>query len=286
MYMSKPLYQYEDLKVFPMPSAVSPFWIEMAGTSYCDGDYHLRRDHARVCVGEYIISGKGTLLIEGRTYHPQAGDIYILPEFTEHEYFADANEPWTKMFFNARGTGIPLLLNAFEMKNRFLFTHCEPLRPIFEEILAETRRDLPDDEIMVDCCALFVRLLFCLYNRIRNTDGTLSEAQDIKAFIENNLDRRLSMSEIAAHIYRSKDYTNRIFKRYYDTTPYLYYMRMRMEKARVLLHDTSLTIEEISERLGYRDAKSFSKQFHYMIGMSPSGYRKLDFKARKVGGET
>lgn len=284
--VTKPLYEYEDFKAFPKPVDMPPFWLEMSGISHCDGDYRVFREDSKVCVCEYIIKGSGTLHIGGKTYHPRAGDIYILPEFEKHEYYTDPDDPWTKIFFNARGTGVSSMLNAFEMKNKVLFSNCEDLYPVFENLFLKTQEELPTEQIMIDCCELFVQLLFRLYNKIKTTDETLEEAQKVKSFIENNIERELSVKEIADSIYRSRDYTNRLFKRYYNTTPYAYFNNLRVEKAKALLQHTSLSVQQISEKLGYKNGKSFSKHFRYTTGMTASHYRQIEHGARKALAQT
>lgn len=279
--MTKALYDYEVVKCFPKPIDMPPFWIEMCGISECDEKYHIVREDSKVCVCEYIIKGKGTLHISGKTYHPKAGDIYMLPEFERHEYYVDPKDPWTKIFLNVRGTGVSHMLNAFEMKNKFLFSDCEEFYPVFEKIFSKAQENIPAEQIMIECCEFFVHLLFCLYNKSKNADENRNEAQEVKSFIENNLERELSMKEIAASIYRSRDYTNRLFKRYYDTTPYTYYLELRVEKAKALLLHTTMSIQQISEKLGYKSGKCFSKQFRYMTGMTASYYRKKEHGARR-----
>ena len=279
--MVKAVYDYEDVKCFQNPVDMPPFWFEMAGISCCDERYHIVREDSKVCVCEYIMKGSGTLHIGGKTYHPKAGDIYILPEFARQEYYVNPKEPWTKIFFNVRGTGVSSMLNAFELKNKFLFSDCEDLYPVFEQIFSKTRENIPVEQIMTECCELFVRLLFCLYNKIKTADGTLEEAQKVKAFIENNIERELSMKAIADSIYRSRDYTNRLFKRYYNVTPYAYYRELRVEKAKALLQHTTLSVQQISEKLGYKSGKCFSKQFQYMTGMTATAYRKKEHRAKR-----
>lgn len=275
------MYDYEDVKCFPKPVDMPPFWVEMAGVSNCDEQYHILREDSKVCVCEYIIKGSGTLHIGGRTYHPKAGDIYILPEFERHEYYTDPKEPWTKIFFNIRGTAVSSMLNAFELKNKILFSGCEELCPVFEKIFLKTQGNIPAEQIMIECCELFVHLLFCLYNKVKTTNETMEEAQKVKLFIENNIERELTMKEIADSIYRSRDYTNKLFKRYYDTTPYAYYLDLRVEKAKALLQHTTLSIRQISEKLGYKNGKGFSKQFRYITGMTASHYRKIEHGAKR-----
>lgn len=274
------MYDYEDVKCFPKPVDMPPFWIEMAGFSECDEQYHISREDSKVCVCEYIIKGSGTLHIGGKTYHPKAGDIYILPEFTKHDYYTDPEDPWKKIFFNVRGTAVSSMLNAFELKNRILFSDCEEVYTVFEKIILKTQENISVEQIMIECSEHFIHLLFRLYNKVKTMDETMGEAQKVKMFVENNIERELTMKEIADSIYRSRDYTNKLFKRYYNMTPYAYYLNLRIEKAKALLQHTTLSIQQISEKLGYKNGKCFSKQFQYMAGVSPSHYRKTWHGAR------
>jgi transcriptional regulator GlxA family with amidase domain len=167
------------------------------------------------------------------------------------------------------------------MKSKYLFSNCEEFYPIFEKVYLKSRENLPIDQFMGEGCELFVRILFLLHNKNKTADITLEEAQRAKAFIENNIERELSMKEIADSIFRSRDYTNRIFKRYYNVTPYVYYLNLRIEKAKALLQHTSMSIQQISEKLGYKSGKCFSKQFRYMAGMTATDYRKKNHGAHR-----
>lgn len=272
--IGKPKYHYEDVKCFARPSETPPFWVEMSGVSNCDGRYSILREESNVCVCEYIIKGSGTLHYNGKTYHPKAGDIYLLPEFTRHEYYTNPDDPWIKIFFNVYGTGVSSMLNAFDMKNKFLFSNCEELHPLFENFFLKTQEDIPVEQVMKECCMLFAGLLYCLHDKLQKTNEPTKEAQKIKDFIEKNIERELSVREIADSVYRSPDYVNKIFRRYYETTPYAYYMHLRTEKAKALLQHTSLSIQEISERLGYKNSHYFSKQFRYVTGITATMYRR------------
>ena len=64
-------------------------------------------------------------------------------------------------------------------------------------------------------------------------------------------------------------------------TPYAYYLELRVEKAKALLQHTALSIQQISEKLGYKSGKCFSEQFQYMTGMTATYYRKKEHGAKR-----
>lgn len=268
------VFDYEDVKSFEQSVEMPPFWIEMAGSSKCDEKYHIIREESYVVVCEYIIKGSGTLHVDDKTYYPSAGDVYILPEYSRHEYYTNPNDPWVKIFFNVQGTGVTTMLQEFGLKDQVLFSNCEDLYPIFEAFYAKTKEEVPIEEIMEECCTLYIRLLMRLRNKMQDISKTSTEMQALQEFIDSNIYRELTIKEMSDAIYRSRDYVNKLVKRYYNVSLYTYYINFRVDKAKALLQHTSLPILEISERLGYQSSQYFSKQFRHVTGVTPSYFRR------------
>lgn len=70
----------------------------------------------------------------------------------------------------------------------------------------------------------------------------------------------------------------RAFKAEMQETPQRYVIRLKTEKARLLLTETDMKIKDIARRLGYEDPLYFSAVFKKYVGVSPEIYRK---KVRK-----
>jgi AraC-like DNA-binding protein len=49
---------------------------------------------------------------------------------------------------------------------------------------------------------------------------------------------------------------------------------VRHERARALLADPALSVAQVAQRLGYRDAANFSRAFRRQAGVPPSEYRR------------
>lgn len=71
-----------------------------------------------------------------------------------------------------------------------------------------------------------------------------------------------------------KYYFISLFKEYTGLSPHAYRTRIKMERAKELLADTSMTNGEIAELLGYKDPLYFSRAFKKYAGKSPNAYRK------------
>lgn len=66
-------------------------------------------------------------------------------------------------------------------------------------------------------------------------------------------------------------------RRFHETTgmsPHHYALGMRVAEAKRFLTDTSMSMGEIAEQLGYRDIYFFSRQFRRFVGTAPSTFRK------------
>lgn len=81
-------------------------------------------------------------------------------------------------------------------------------------------------------------------------------------------------AKLAAEAGLSPSGLRRQFKGATGVSLHAYALQCRASAARRLLAESSLPIKEIAERLGYRDAYFFSRQFRKWSGMPPAAFRK------------
>ncbi|TXK60964.1 GlxA family transcriptional regulator [Alkalisalibacterium limincola] len=93
-------------------------------------------------------------------------------------------------------------------------------------------------------------------------------------FVQRELHRELSVSELAAHCGTSERSLLRRFHSEYGLSPLAHIQRLRVERAKALLETTHLSFEEVMERCGYRDVSSFRKLFKRATRMTPADYRE------------
>ena len=132
---------------------------------------------------------------------------------------------------------------------------------------------LPENEIQAALQGLFVEILARL-SYAQAESGYSDEAVKLQNFLNANLDRIVSTKELAAEIYRSPDYCQKLFRREFGVTPYAYQLDRKMQIAKALLTDTTRSVGEIAESLGYSDLHYFSNLFMEKCGCRPLRYRK------------
>ena len=94
-----------------------------------------------------------------------------------------------------------------------------------------------------------------------------------KRYIDRNYASPIKVEDIAEEIGVDRKYLRNLFFKYFSVSTKDYITGVRMEKAKELLADKSLAVNEIALAVGYSDALGFSKIFKKHTGVSPSEYR-------------
>lgn len=101
-----------------------------------------------------------------------------------------------------------------------------------------------------------------------------SKFWEVLAFMENHLSEPLTCERLAriAHMHPSS--FQKAFKDEYGVTPKLKHRQLRLEKARRLLENPSLTLEAIAHECGYCDAAYLIRIFQQLYLQTPGQYRQ------------
>lgn len=88
-------------------------------------------------------------------------------------------------------------------------------------------------------------------------------------FEEANLDRPVSVAELAAAAGLSESHLHRLFLQETGTTPHRHLVATRLERARELLRTSPLSVKEVCARSGFRDLPNFCRLFKRAYGVPP-----------------
>jgi two-component system response regulator YesN len=92
-------------------------------------------------------------------------------------------------------------------------------------------------------------------------------------FIEENFNKDITLEETAAQSQLSSFYFCKLFKQQLEMNFIDYLTKRRIGEAKNLLMESSLSIKEISYRIGYNDPNYFTRVFRKLENLSPSQYR-------------
>ena len=255
----------------------------MAGISYCDGTYRMKRQDSAETVIEYVVEGRGYLHVNGENYAATAGDVYILRKKTTHTYSSDARYPWVKIFFNIRGSLAEKILDEYQLGDSGrVVLGAEGLEQDFRDMLEDLMDSTVGQTERFDRATVnFLKIIIKLTNMQRaagvHKDDLMSVENEMNTLIEYitmNPRRIVSNQELADVIFRSKDYIIKRFFANFGATPYDYQIQQKIFSAKNMLANMNLSVKEIANSLGYDDQHYFSYMFKKRCGMSPTQYRK------------
>lgn len=93
-------------------------------------------------------------------------------------------------------------------------------------------------------------------------------------YIDSNLDKPLTLEELASVASFSRFHFSRIFHSIVGETPFQFIQRVRIEKAAMLLlTNRKMNISDIATKCGFSDLSVFSRNFKSCFGVSPTSYR-------------
>ncbi|MEM7250712.1 MAG: GlxA family transcriptional regulator [Pseudomonadota bacterium] len=110
-----------------------------------------------------------------------------------------------------------------------------------------------------------------LRSRLGGAQPKLLEAV---ALMEANVEEPMSLNEIAEHISLSRRQLERLFQKHLKCVPTRYYLELRLERARQLLLQTSMSIVDVALASGFVSPPHFSKCYREYFGVPPRDERR------------
>ena len=246
------------------------------------------KDHYKI---HYVSSGKGTFVCEGKTYEIGQGSGFLICPDTSCTYQADVDDPWSYSWVAFNGMHAETYLKRAGLSRSQPVFNCAGeaearISSCFNGMLAAGRSENSRD----------IKLLSVLYEflgLIIDTVGPKTPeeyAVNVKEhyihqavnFIEMNYSHSINIEDLASELNLNRKYMSKLFKEIVGVTPQNYLIRYRMERAAELMKNTSLSIGEIAQSVGYPDQLLFSRMFKKVMGAAPREHRKLAVDSASV----
>lgn len=109
---------------------------------------------------------------------------------------------------------------------------------------------------------------------MRQSSTALLSVENAMTFINNNLDKKLVLEDIAKVAGFSRTYFSSLFSQLNGLSPWEYITIKRIEKSKQLLKSTDVSIIEIAELCGFSNISNFNRIFQRSVGTTPGKYRK------------
>ncbi len=224
--------------------------------------------HRKACIGT-LESGRAIFSVRGKEYIINKGDTY----------FIDSNEPHSMKSIDENGFSYIVL--CFESLSNFYNEDIKFNESVVKDYslgnkLTEAFSCIIKSDLSIEReCILFdileYILPYCTFNTgIKLIDIGINKACD---FINDNLTRKINLSDLAAAANMSKFHFVRLFQKKIGITPYDYLLQARIKLSKdMLLKDSSIT--DVALELGFTDQSHFTKLFKKFTGITPAEYLK------------
>jgi transcriptional regulator GlxA family with amidase domain len=116
--------------------------------------------------------------------------------------------------------------------------------------------------------------------------GTADPLGPALTWAVRNLDRPLSVGELASRAAVSERTFMRRFRAAHGTSPHRWLVHQRVLRARRLLETSAATVEQVADACGFGAAATLRHEFRRLVGTSPTAYRRQFARAESfpVGG--
>lgn len=228
-----------------------------------------------------IETGSQTYEVEGERITVSAGQfLWIMPRV---KHVALQEIPHTdKYAFYLQAIGNSAFAQAQEGAPPFLVGELPPLvRDGIGLVVSEWERKTSFGKMLIknrvaECVIHFLRMQEINFSEaLCDTDEGEDERFVLaRQYIEDNIHRAISVSELAAYCHLSEKQLTRIFRQETEGTVAAYMRCARCRQIEKMLAETTLSLCEISGVLGFGNEYHFHAFYKKYAGMTPGAYRR------------
>jgi AraC-like DNA-binding protein len=227
----------------------------------------------------YITQGKG---IFKSNHHRETevgeGTMFMLFPGEWHTYRPDSETGWNEFWIGFEGSTIDnrVKCNFFDVREPLFNVGLkEDVITLYQRAIETAQHQLFGYQQLL--AGIVNHLLSLIYSGGHQNDFEKIHISDrinkARAIMRENLNKDISMREIASKINMNYTVFRRQFKEYTGFTPVHYMQELRLQKSKELLVNTRQTSQEIAFNVGFGNADYFCTLFKKTQGISPLQYR-------------
>ena len=226
----------------------------------------------------YVDKGELLTTIDGVSYHLKQGDLifYAPMQFHTQSTFEKISSSYLTINFKMNFNHADLLCNKiFSLKRDSYF--------IVTRLIEELSNDnlYSDDLSLCYLKELIIQMLRFDNSHFHSKPTTHMQQtyenellNDILLYIDDNIYEKISVSTLCDHFCISTSMLHSLFRKNMNNTAKNYINELKLSKSKELIRNSTHTLSEISEMLGFSSIHYFSKKFKSYFNISPTEYSK------------
>ncbi len=217
----------------------------------------------RPCIG-YVKKGHAKFLYKGKTLYANPGDLIYISSKTMYQsiWLGSPDIEWYYIDFE------------FSSKHAFGDYQFQILKSYSTDLFEKMYLSYENSPML--CISYFYELLDDIYKKLERSYSTASYNNVASAieYIEANYNKKISVNTLAELCHSSQSGLFKLFKKATGVSPITYKHNIMIQHAISLITSTDMSIEEISEKVGFSSSNYFRKIFIKLTKKTPKQLRK------------
>ncbi|WP_068673425.1 AraC family transcriptional regulator [Oceanobacillus sp. Castelsardo] len=253
------------------------YYLSNGGRYICSNKYIIERDNYFQFLFIYVKKGKMEISYNNQIHYAGPHSFVFLDCYNPHLYRSISDQvsfSWMHFTGNASREHYEALYNyngcVFPLESNWR------VPDYLEQILSM----MENNEVDEQSASILIQRIFYELDFISNHSESDTIDEKITksiSFIENHYMDDISLEEIANHVNISPYHFSRVFKKYKNYSPHQYLISYRINKAKDLLHHTTISVNDIAFKCGFNSASHFVNTFKRHTNLSPNQFRKIKF---------
>ncbi|MBD0380758.1 AraC family transcriptional regulator [Paenibacillus sedimenti] len=265
------------------PSAGQPFPLFIENIGHHEDQEKLVRDEGYPCYHWLqSFSGEGEFWLEGKSFRMNRGmGVLMLPR-TPHAYWA-VTERWCTQYVTFGGKLADAILSTLDLHESALFRWEEysPLQTALERMIvhAEAGAEYTGYDASSDLYHFLTTLK--KHGQVNNRASITNQIMLLQPLLDwlereyGNPD--IGLENMALILGVTSRHMNTLFQHAFGLSPYSYLILLRLRKSKeMLLNHQHMTVKDVAEQVGFRDASHFVASFRKHVGLTPERFRQLN----------
>lgn len=245
----------------------------------------------------YVYEGSGHVILEDRFYAVHPRTLMIFKPFQLHYIHMDIPPKYTTSLVKVKPTFMEqcshFLPRCHDIISGFLNDDASPqifqLNELQHDQLHDRFRNLHDvstsnkGDLHEEAAILFILNFFidlivnimptAVAGRPTKPLRTTQRINEVLKWVDAHYKERFTLDKLAEDLHFSANYISKLFRQQTGKSIPEYVTEKRLEQARTLLRTETVSIEEISEEMGFNSPSYFIRTFKNKYGVPPHQYR-------------
>lgn len=223
--------------------------------------------------------GQGSFTYQGKTCLLNAGDAVFIDCTQYHEYHT-VGDFWENYYIRFDGSAAHTY-HDYINRNGWRVLPCKNIEAMVKQIGEIINLCIsPDEHAPLHISLVLTQIvteLAVLSDTPADDSGHSPAVMQAKEFIDRHYAENISLPDIAHASLISPYHLSRTFKAQTGFSPHAYLVSRRIDKAKRLLLTTQMSVQDISDCVGFSNVNIMIRAFKNAAGMTPTAFRSKHF---------